>query len=75
MDFVHRKPQQSDFRMGRECQFCHHHDPDFSRRKPIDRLVTATLDDTAAAHLTEDGYVKHRMLELQTRYGVTSSVH
>jgi hypothetical protein len=73
MDFVHRKPQQKDFRMGRECQFCSHHDPEFGNRKPIDRLVTAKLDDTAAAHITEDGYVKHRLLELRTRFGVRVS--
>lgn len=70
MDFVHRKPQQKDFRMGRDCQFCSHHDPEFSSRKLIDRLVTAKLDDTASAHVTEDGYVKHRMLELTTRFGI-----
>ena len=76
MDFIHRKPQQSDFRMGRECQFCSHHDPEFSHRKPIDRVVTAKLDDTASAHITEDGYVKHRMLELRVRFGVRAcSLH
>ena len=30
----------------------------------MDRLVLSKLDDTAAAHLTEDGYVKHRIAEL-----------
>ena len=73
MDFIHRKPQQQDFRMGRECQFCSHNDPEFSGRKPIDRLVTAKLEDTAAAHITEDGYVKHRLLELKTRFGARLS--
>jgi hypothetical protein len=29
----------------------------------MDRLVCSELNDTAAAHMTEDGYVKHRLLE------------
>jgi hypothetical protein len=33
----------------------------------MDRLVLSKLDDTAAAHLTEDGYVKHRIAELMKR--------
>jgi hypothetical protein len=69
MDLVHRKPQHSDTRTGRDCGFCRRTDPDFSQRKPMDRLVGKELDDTAAAHLTEDGYVKHRMLEMTARFG------
>ena len=34
----------------------------------MDRLVAAQLDNTAGAHLTEDGYIRHRIAELmQTR--------
>jgi hypothetical protein len=49
---------------GRDCQFCHRVDPDFTKRDPMDRLVLSKLDDTAAAHLPEDGYIKHRIAEL-----------
>lgn len=69
MDLVHRKPQHSDTRTGRDCRFCHRLDPEFSSRKPMDRWVVKELDDTASAHLTEDGYVKHRMLEMAVRFG------
>jgi hypothetical protein len=67
MDVVHRKPEARDFRMGRECQFCHQADPAFSQRKAIDRLIHSKMDDTAAAHLTEEGYVKHRIAELMKK--------
>jgi hypothetical protein len=66
MDLFHRKLQgkSKDTPTGRDCQFCHRADPDFTKRDPMDRLVLSKLDDTAAAHLTEDGYVKHRIAEL-----------
>jgi len=64
MDLFHRKSQGKDTRTGRDCQFCYRVDPDFIKRDPMDRLVLSKLDDTAAAHLTEDGYVKHRIAEL-----------
>jgi len=64
MDRFHRSSRGEDTRNGRECQFCHAMDPDFGRRMPMDRLVHSTLDDTASAHLTEEGYVKHRIAEL-----------
>ena len=64
MDPFHRKSEGADTRTGRDCQFCFRSDPDFSKRKPIDRLVLSKQDDSASAHLTEDGYVKHRLAEL-----------
>jgi hypothetical protein len=64
MDLFHRKSQGKDTPTGRDCQFCHRVDPDFSKRDPMDRLVLSKSDDSAAAHLTEDGYVKHRIAEL-----------
>lgn len=36
----------------------------------MDRLVAPQLDNTAAAHLTEDGYIKHRIAELTQKIGV-----
>lgn len=71
MDRYHRKPEHTDTRSGHECRFCSTMDPDFSRRPPIDRMVLPKLEDTASAHLTEDGYVKHRIAELVKRRAVT----
>jgi hypothetical protein len=67
MDLFHRNSQGKDTRTGRDCEFCCRVDPDFTRRDPMDRLVLSKLDDTAAAHLTEDGYVKHRIAELMKK--------
>jgi hypothetical protein len=67
MDRLHRKPQASDFRTGRDCSFCARFDPQFTKRDSLDRLVEPRLDDKASAHLTEDGYVKHRLAELSLK--------
>ena len=64
MDLFHRKSVGNDTRIGRDCYFCSQSDPDFSKRSPMDRLVGSNLSDTANAHLTENGYVKHRLAEL-----------
>ena len=66
MDLFHRKSQGKgkDTPLGRDCRFCYHVDPAFSKRDPMDRLVLSMLDDVAASHLTEDGYVQHRIAEL-----------
>ena len=37
----------------------------------MDRLVCSELNDTAAAHTTENGYIRHRLLELEVRLGLT----
>jgi hypothetical protein len=69
MDLFHRKLQGKgkDTPTGRDCQFCCRADPDFTKRDPMDRLVLSKLDDTAAAHITEDGYVRHRIAELMKK--------
>jgi hypothetical protein len=69
MDLFHRKlhGKGQDTPTGRDCQFCYRIDPNFTKRDPMDRLVLSKLDDTAAAHLTEDGYVKHRIAELMKK--------
>jgi hypothetical protein len=46
-------------------------DPNFASRRPMDRMVLYKLDDNASAHLTEDGYVKHRIAELMKKREVT----
>jgi hypothetical protein len=53
-----------EVRSGRLCEFCKELDPQFSQRNPIDQMVAANRQHTASAHLTEDGYVRHRMVEL-----------
>jgi hypothetical protein len=67
MDLFHRESLGKDTPTGRECQFCRRADPDFAKRDPMDRLVLSMLDDTAGAHITEDGYVKHRIAELMKK--------
>jgi hypothetical protein len=75
MDLFHRQAEHTDSRSGRECGFCSSMDPDFSSRRPIDRMVVPKLDDSASAHLTEDGYVKHRIAELKKKRAVTFPAH
>lgn len=70
MDLFHRESLGKDTPTGCDCQFCFRTDPNFSKREPMDRLVASQLDNTAAAHLTEDGYIKHRIAELTQRIGV-----
>ena len=69
MDRFHRSMEGQDIRNGRECRFCHQMDPDFDKRKSLDRLVQSVQGDTASAHFTEDGYVKHRIAELLKKSG------
>ena len=69
MDLFHRTSKGKDTRTGRDCEFCCQVDPDFSKRDPMDRLVLSQMDDSAGAHLTEDGYVKHRIAELMKKRG------
>jgi hypothetical protein len=40
-------------------------DPHFPQRSPLDQMVAARRKASASAHLTEDGYVRHRMIELR----------
>jgi hypothetical protein len=54
-----------DTRSSRLCEFCRELDPQFPQRRPLDQMVASSRKATASAHLTEDGYVRHRMLELR----------
>ena len=51
-------------RSSRLCEFCREFDDQFPDRRPLDQMVAGSRLN-AAAHLTEDGYVRHRMLELR----------
>ena len=54
-----------DTRSSRPCEFCRELDPQFPQRRPLAQMVARSRKATASAHLTEDGYVRHRMLELR----------
>jgi len=54
-----------DTRSSRQCDFCRAHDPKFQERRAPDQMVATNRKHTASAHLTEDGYVRHRMVELR----------
>jgi len=54
-----------DTRSGRPCEFCRELDMQFPQRRPLDQMVASSRKASASAHLTEDGYVRHRMLELR----------
>ena len=54
-----------DTRSSRPCEFCRELDPHFPQRRPADQMVASSRKAIASAHLTEDGYVRHRMLELR----------
>jgi hypothetical protein len=49
---------------SRLCEFCREFDGKFLERSAPDQMVATNRKCTASAHLTEDGYVRHRMLEL-----------
>ena len=53
-----------EVRSSRPCEFCRELDPQFPHRHPLDQVVGVSRQNTAAAHLTEDGYIRHRMVEL-----------
>ncbi len=52
-------------RSSQPCEFCRELDPQFPQRRPLDQMVAHRRKASAAAHVTEDGYVRHRMLELR----------
>ncbi len=54
-----------DTRSSRPCEFCRELDPHFPNRRPLDQMVASTRKAVASSHLTEDGYVRHRILELR----------
>ena len=67
-----RASPRPETRIGRDCQFCRHSDPNFAMRAVEDRLVISKGDNSAATHMTENGYVQHRSLEVRIRLAVTT---
>lgn len=66
MDSYHRHVQP-DVRTGRDCQFCARLDPDFFKRSPVDRWVLDKAGDSAMAHLSENGHIRHRLFEIAAK--------
>jgi hypothetical protein len=62
MDRFHRELKKTDTPMARICDFCARTDPQFILRPDQDRLVHGS--DSATHHLTEDGHIRHRLLEV-----------
>ena len=65
---VHTDPaviNRFDTSSSRSCEFCREFDPQFRERRPLDQMVAGSRKAIASAQLTEDGYVRHRMLELR----------
>ena len=50
-------------RAGKPCSFCQEKDPQFAQRPALDQLV-ARGQHCAYAHVTEDDYIRHRIVEL-----------
>lgn len=61
----HAVVSRFDTRSSRPCEFCREFDPQFRDRRPLDQMVASSRKAAASSHLTEDGYVRHRMLELR----------
>ena len=51
---------------GNLCEFCRHFDPAFATRKTLDQMVVGRENNTAWGHLTEEGHVRHRLIELRS---------
>jgi len=62
MDFFHRSVS-IESPSGRPCQFCKNQDPEFARRASSDQMVRDR--DLAISHITENGHIQHRLLELK----------
>lgn len=69
---MHRSslPNKIDPQSGRPCQFCKKFDREFSNRNAMDQLVSPKANDIAWSHLTEDGHIRHRLLELRKKMKV-----
>ena len=64
MEHIDLAELKRDTRSTRPCEFCRELDPHFYKRRPMDHIVGGRRKATPAAHLTEDGYVRHRIAEL-----------
>ena len=64
MDY-HRKATKHETRSARICSFCQLSDPAFGSRKAVDQMILCGMLESARAHVTEEGFLRHRMAELR----------
>lgn len=63
---------QIDPQSGNPCEFCRSFDPSFENRRPVDQLVIGRENYTAWGHLTEEGHVRHRLIELRRKLSASA---
>ena len=71
MDY-HRQATKHETRSAHMCSFCQLTDPGFNTRKAVDQVILCGMLESARAHVTEEGFLRHRMAELRlmaTRLG------
>lgn len=73
MDSYHRQPRRKEQPGGQDCQFCASIDPNFTKRDPVDRWVQGAPQDSAIAHVSENGHVLHLIFEIQKKRTQTPS--
>jgi hypothetical protein len=73
MDSYHRQPRRKEQPSGRDCQFCAALDPNFTKRDPLDRWVQGVPQDSAIAHVSENGHVLHLIFEIERKRAQTPS--
>jgi hypothetical protein len=66
MDRIHFRPHV-ETRTGENCKFCLSSDPEFATRRPMDKVVLSRQNGAASAHMSENGYILHRLLEIDHR--------
>jgi len=65
---VHRTfPNKAEVPSGSPCLFCQRYDVNFDKRDPIDQMLIGSGSGQAFSHLTENGHVKHKLVELRMK--------
>ncbi len=67
MDLHRTFPGKAEMPSGSPCQFCKRLDANFEQRDPLDQMLMGNGGGEAFRHLTENGHVKHRLLELSIK--------
>jgi hypothetical protein len=55
MDSYHRQRRRKEQPSGKDCQFCAALDSNFAMHDPMDRWVEGSPQDSAFAHVSENG--------------------
>jgi len=67
MDLHRTFPSKAEVPSGSPCQFCKRFDADFDNRDPVDQMLIGNGSGKAFSHLTENGHVKHKLIELSMK--------